>query len=348
MNVRTDAGNRSHQAVLGACLGARAPLHDALDAGQARQPSVQRTVVRDAGLWSPQLDLGGAGYGSLVSLPLGHGAAQQALQMAAQRRAIKSLTGKLSEVRAARARIKVGALDRTLVVIESQELLAGQKRGISVALRKAQEELATLERLIEAGRISLEQLKGRLGKAAAREPVSSFVVASVGGSDKAPTLQWHVDAAPRRELETTRLGRRVLCTDRHDWSTRRIVYASRGQSNVEDVFRRAKKGGIVPWGRSHQWADGSLRLRTLCDRPGADACEPGKDGPGQRVVRPSHDAGAGGRQRDAGTHRHRQHGPTTHGDAGARAIQAAAQRRQGLRVGAVVPISSFMCPSPCR
>ena len=67
----------------------------------------------------------------------------------------------------------------------------------------------------------------------------------------------------RRRLETTRLGRRVLCTDRHSWSTERIVHAFRGQWNVEEIFRRAKKGGLVPWGPSFQWADDSLRLHTF-------------------------------------------------------------------------------------
>ena len=55
----------------------------------------------------------------------------------------------------------------------------------------------------------------------------------------------------------------MLCTDRHNWSTGRIVYAFRGQWNVEELFRRAKKGGVVPWGPSHQWADGSIRLHTF-------------------------------------------------------------------------------------
>jgi hypothetical protein len=32
---------------------------------------------------------------------------------------------------------------------------------------------------------------------------------------------------------------------------------------VEELFRRAKKVGVVPWGPSHQWADGSLRLHTF-------------------------------------------------------------------------------------
>ena len=32
---------------------------------------------------------------------------------------------------------------------------------------------------------------------------------------------------------------------------------------MEERFRRAKKGGIAPWGPSHQWADHSLRLHTF-------------------------------------------------------------------------------------
>ena len=55
----------------------------------------------------------------------------------------------------------------------------------------------------------------------------------------------------------------MVCTDRHAWSTGRIVHAFRGQWNVEELFRRAKKGGVVPWGPSYQWADGSLRLHTF-------------------------------------------------------------------------------------
>jgi hypothetical protein len=41
----------------------------------------------------------------------------------------------------------------------------------------------------------------------------------------------------------------------------------RGQWNVEELFRRTKKGGVVP-GSSHQWVDGSLRLHTFATVPG--------------------------------------------------------------------------------
>ena len=262
---RTYPGNGSDQAVLAACLAGLAQLHEALDCAEGRQRPAQRTVVRDGGFWSRQLelDLDAAGYYSLISMPLGHTAAEEALQRAAQRGAMKPLSGKLSDVRAARIRTTVGELDRTLVVVESQELLAGQKRGIAVALRQAKAELSTLQGLIEKGRITRSRLELRVNKALAREHLSRFVVTTLGGSEAAPSLHWHVDDALRRELERTRLGRRVLCTDRHSWSTGRIVYAFRGQWNVEELFRRTKKGGVVPWGPSHQWADGSLRLHTF-------------------------------------------------------------------------------------
>jgi transposase len=261
---RTYAGNSSDQAVLTACLEGLGALHQSLDAGEGRERA-QRTLVRDGGFWSPQLelDLETIGYYNLISLPLGHAAAEQALQMAAKRGAMKPLTGKLAQVRAARVQAKVGNLDRTLVVVESQELLEGQKRGIAVALHKAKAEFSKLERLVKAKRISRNSLEQRIKKTLGREHLSRFVVTEIGGDDKEPTLRWHVDAALRRQMEKTRLGKRVLCTDHHLWSTGRIVQAFRGQWNVEELFRRAKKGGVAPWGPSHQWADGSIRLHTF-------------------------------------------------------------------------------------
>jgi hypothetical protein len=262
---RTYPGNGSDQTVLGECLNALGKLHLALDDAEERTRPACRTLVRDGGSWSEQLelDLDVAGYYTLISLPLSHSASQWALEQAAGRGAMKSLGGKLEEVRAARLRMRVGELDRTLVVVESQELLRGQKRGIAVALRKAKEELRKLEQRAARGRIQREALKDRVRKALQREHLSEFVMATVKEERGQTRLDWHVDAARRRLLERTRLGRRVLCTDHHAWSTGRIVYGFRGQWKVEELFRRAQKGGVVSWGPSHQWADSSLRLHTF-------------------------------------------------------------------------------------
>jgi hypothetical protein len=262
---RTYPGNGSDQAVLGSCLSALGKLHDVLDKAEQRTHPACRTLVRDGGSWSEQLelDLDVAGYYTLISLPLSHRASELALEQAARRGAMKPVGGKLAEVRATRLRTRVGDLDRTLVVVESQELLRGQKRGIAVALLKAKEELRKLERRAASGRTNREVLESKVQKALSREHLAEFVVAEIKQCGGRLSLNWHVDETRRRVLERTRLGRRVLCTDRHIWSTGRIVNAFRGQWNVEELFRRAKKGGVAPWGPSHQRSDNSLRLHTF-------------------------------------------------------------------------------------
>lgn len=262
---RTYAGNASDQSVLGGCLDDLGRLHDALDAGEKRTVPAERTLVRDGGFWSDQLELEleVVGYYSIISLPLSHSASAVALEHAAERGAMKRLAGSLRDVRAYRLRTTVGEHDRTLVVVESRELLEGQKRGIAAALVKAGKELRALENRVAKGNITRPRLEQRVQQALRHEHLSEFVVCDIDGDDKAPTFRWYVDADRRRALERTRLGKRVICTDRHSWRTERIVLAFRGQWNVEELFRRTKKGGVVPWGPSFQWADASLRLHTF-------------------------------------------------------------------------------------
>src|SRR3989442_1086024 len=117
---RTYPGNGSDQTVLGECLNALGKLHHALDDAEERTRPACRTLVRDGGSWSEQLelDLDVAGYYTLISLPLSHSASQWALEQAAGRGAMKPVGGKPGDVRAARLRTQVGELDRTLVVGE--------------------------------------------------------------------------------------------------------------------------------------------------------------------------------------------------------------------------------------
>ena len=262
---RAYPGNRSDQRALEECLEGLGQLYDALDEGEGRSKPAARTLVRDGGSWGEKLEeyLDMTGYYTLVSLPLGHNAAKQALEHAARPGAMKKLSGDLADVRAARLRTNVGGLDRTLVVVESPELLEGQKRGIEQALRKTRPELEKLERQVKRGRIRRSDLERRVAKAVKRDFLSTFVKAEVGGSEAKPTLRWRIDSTLRKQLEETRLGRRVLCTDQHRWAIARIIRGFRGQWKVEELFRHGKGGNTVPWGPSFQWKDRSLRLHTF-------------------------------------------------------------------------------------
>jgi transposase len=261
---RTYAGNESDKTVLANTLGVLARLHR--DFG-----GTNRTLVRDGGFAGAQLELalGEAGYRSVTVLPLSSTVAGEALREAVGH--LKRLPGKLREIRSWRTREKVGDADRTLVVIESPELLAGQLRGMSIAVKKATRELRRIAKRLAAEaegtargrRYTLASLEQRIADLTAREHVAEVLKIELGGDDHLPTLRFAHDREARRRLIRERLGKRVLVTDQHSWSTSQIVRAFRSQWRVERAFRRMKRGGVSPWGPSFQWTDDSLRAHTF-------------------------------------------------------------------------------------
>ena len=343
---RTYPGNGSDQTVLGECLEALGKLHDALNDAEQRTDAACRTLVRDGGSWSEQLelDLDVEGYYTLLSLPLSHGASELALAHAARRGAMKRLGGKLGEVRAARLRIPVGdaKLDRTLVVVESQELLRGQKRGIAVALRKAKEDLRKLERRAASGRIQREALEDKVQKALRREHLSKFVIATVKEERGKVSLHWHVDAARRRLLERTRLGRRVLCTDRPCLEQRKNRVCLPGA---------VERGGTLPAGQEGRgrtlgaFAPMGRQLVAAAHLRHSDRLDVGKPGsPGTRhpEVGTQHDEGTGRGESHIGARACEGARPPCDGDAGARLNRGAAQVSQDLRAWALDAYTSFI------
>ena len=261
---RTYAGNERDKTVLAKTLGVLAQLHEKLGAGD-------RTLVRDGGFAGEQLelDLVSSGYHSVTVLPLSSTAARQALAEAVGQ--LTPLPGKLAHVGAFRTRAKIGDSDRTLVVIESPELLEGQVRGMLVAEQKAKRELnrlvdrtkAQAARTARGRRCTQTSLRRQIDALTSREHLSEFLHVELGGDERNPSIAFAVDENARARLIEERLGKRVLVTDQHEWSTEGIVRAFRSQWHVERAFRRMKRGAVSVWGPSYQWTDDSIRAHTF-------------------------------------------------------------------------------------
>jgi transposase len=78
-------------------------------------------------------------------------------------------------------------------------------------------------------------------------------------------LQYRIDEAARRHLETEVFGKRLLITDRHEWSDEEIVLAYRGQSYVEGPFRQLKDNEHLAVRPQYHWTDQKVHVHTfLC------------------------------------------------------------------------------------
>jgi transposase len=72
-----------------------------------------------------------------------------------------------------------------------------------------------------------------------------------------------VDEKERNRLYEEVFGKRILMTDRSDWSTEEIILAYRGQSEVEAVFRQTKDDEHMAVRPQYHWTDHKIRVHTF-------------------------------------------------------------------------------------
>jgi len=76
-------------------------------------------------------------------------------------------------------------------------------------------------------------------------------------------LSYRTDRAALQRLERQILGKRILFTDNHDWSTAEIILAYRSQFHVEAAFRDMKALEGVRWEPMHHWTDQKIRVHAF-------------------------------------------------------------------------------------
>ena len=76
-------------------------------------------------------------------------------------------------------------------------------------------------------------------------------------------LTFRTDAAARKKLEDRIFGKRILFTNRAQWSVAEVVAAYRSQSEVEAGFRQQKDPHVVSFGPMHHWTDQKIRVHVF-------------------------------------------------------------------------------------
>jgi transposase len=171
-------------------------------------------------------------------------------------------------VRADRIRRELWGAERTLIVLDSATLRAGQIRGLHQQLHKRLRALAELTSGLEAprgGRGRRDVLHKRIDEVLRGQHIKDLLhVEIVERSPQRLRLQAWVDAEHYHHLCEQLFGKRILMTDHHDWSTADIITAYRGQSRAERAFRELKDPGQLAVRPTFHWTDQKLKVHTFC------------------------------------------------------------------------------------
>ena len=85
----------------------------------------------------------------------------------------------------------------------------------------------------------------------------------VGTTPSTLRLRWRTSARAKEALATELFGKRVLFTDRLEWSVAEVVAGYRSQSDVEADFRQMKDRSVVSFSPMHHWTDQKIRVHAF-------------------------------------------------------------------------------------
>jgi len=164
--------------------------------------------------------------------------------------------------------VSLPALGRTHrgVLTPCAELHAGQSRGLTQALAKVDRDLTHIADTLARGRArrTRAQLEAALDKIVNKQYVREVATYTLTGDT--PTtfrLNQTIDTKARTALEEKIFGKRILITDRHDWTTGDIIAAYRSQSDAEFGFRQMKDPHVVSFSPMHHFTDAHIRVHVF-------------------------------------------------------------------------------------
>ena len=169
-------------------------------------------------------------------------------------------------VPAYRERRTIWGRERTAVVLLSERLREGQKRGVLQHVASARRWLDGLQATLQRGKQKRDRarlprdIEARLH---GRQHLAEVLHWELTGQDPKLALTYQFDQPAFDALVRDRLGRLVLITDRDDWSTAEIIDAYHGQSKIEAVFAHLKDPFHLALRPQFHWTDQKLHVHVL-------------------------------------------------------------------------------------
>lgn len=172
-----------------------------------------------------------------------------------------------AEVLAYRTRRTIWGAERTAIVLLSERLREGQKQGILQHVASAQRWLSRLDQTLKRGKQRRDRVRIQHdidARLRGRQHLRKVLRVELAPDSKGRlALSYVFDQAALAALADDSLGRIVLITDRHDWTTADIIRAYRGQAHVEAVFAHLKDPVHVALRPQFHWTDQKLHVHVL-------------------------------------------------------------------------------------
>jgi len=179
---------------------------------------------------------------------------------------------KLDQVKAFRTRKIIYGKNLTVVVTFNNNLYSSQIKSINNEINKCLDKLSVISTKLEdriAGRITKgkkptkESIKKQVAATLSGQHMKNLIETTVNEHNDTPIITYNLDSNAYAKLADTYLGKNIIITDNHDWSTEDIIVTYRSQYIIEDVFKQMKDRKTGSWWPMFHWTDQKIMVHGL-------------------------------------------------------------------------------------
>lgn len=178
-------------------------------------------------------------------------------------------TPRLEDVKAFRTRKQLYGKDLTVIVTFNKNLYTSQVQSINNEIAKCFQKLDVLSGKLadrRAGRIkkgknpTVNSVTKQVGSILSGQHMKTLIERTINEAQPVPSLSYSLNTTAYEELVDTYLGKTIIITDNHDWTTEEIILTYRSQASIEDCFKHMKDRKIGMWWPMFHWTDHMIRM----------------------------------------------------------------------------------------
>lgn len=156
----------------------------------------------------------------------------------------------------------------TVVITYNEELYIAQEKVLWREIEKARCALTALQAKFDGpptrGKpLTKKSVERRVATILKAQHLKKVFTVKVYQSRNGLRLRYHLNRTGLERIQKHLLGKNLLFTDQHHWSTKEIVDSYHAQYKIEDVFRLSKNSAGVSWYPMHHWTDHNIHVHAF-------------------------------------------------------------------------------------
>jgi transposase len=171
-----------------------------------------------------------------------------------------------NELEIYREKRDVWGAERTVLVFVSQRLKDGQFRGVYQELDKKEKRLKEVQKALlnpRSKKRTREQLETILQKLLQGQFMDGLITYQLDERDSGRWNMTYKICENRLEELNEQLGFRIVMTDRHDWSSEKIIQTFYNQAIVEGAFKNLKNPYHLAITPGFHWTDQKIKIHFM-------------------------------------------------------------------------------------